>query len=166
MKSPGLQRSKMLSFYTTIFIPLFFVVTGCSESTVFREHTKIPGYIWDKNNALEFNFVIRDTAAAYNITLDVRHATYYPDDNLLVMLSMISPSGEKAGIPITLPLKDKNGEFNGKGAGDIWDKSIEIFNSMKFPLPGNYKFIIENNQPEPKTVAIMEMGLVVKKVVE
>ncbi len=151
-------------FYVCIATLLLQISQGCKRPIVFQEHYKIPDYIWEKSNILEFNFVINDTSSSYDIVIDVRHATYYFHNNLKVKLTMISPVQEEITFPVTLPLRDKNGEFTGKGAGDIWDNPIEIFNSMRFPVPGTYHFLLENDQPEPKTVAIMEMGVVIRKV--
>lgn len=148
--------------FSFVLISLVFLFS-CNDNRVYKEHQDIPDYIWDKTNQLSFEIEIEDAASPYAIIIDVRHAQHYMYKELLVTLDMIAPSGDKISKDITLPLRDEEGKFNGKGAGDIWDKEIPVFESMEFPEPGTYTFVLRNNMPEQQTVAVMAMGLIIDK---
>ena len=148
---------------TLIFSIILLFFASCNESRVLKNQTKIPDNIWYKSNIINNKFIIEDTTCTYSVSLEVRHATYFLYKNLNIIVEMINPIGEIAIVPISIPLRDKEGKFQGDGLGDIWDYETLIFEEFNFPSPGQYNFRIKNNMPENRTMAIMGLGLNVEK---
>ncbi|MEA3496453.1 MAG: gliding motility lipoprotein GldH [Bacteroidota bacterium] len=156
----------MKKIFALSILTSMILFSGCNKNVVFDKSQKIEDYIWNKQKIIEFDFDVNDTISTHLISFEIRHATHFMYDNLLVELIILTPSADTFSQDITLPIRDKEHEFKGKGAGDIWDISIPVFYDFNFPEKGKYKFQIKNAMPEAKTVAIMAVGIKIKKEVK
>ena len=76
---------------------------------------------------------------------------------------MYAPSGEERTAMHTFLIKDKDGKFLGKGAGDLWDVKLLVKNKIYFTEAGTYKFQIDNLMDYYDIVGLMDLGMVVEK---
>ncbi len=160
--------NNMKSKITTDFIRIIcftaiFIFTACEYQNVFKKYHKFPEYYWDKSVKPEFQFEIDDTVSMHYLWVEVRHATYYPYDDLKVRLHFIEPDKDTIVLPLIIPLKDEKGKFLGQGAGDIWDYRFPVLEGFQFDKTGTYHILLENDEVENQTVAIMEIGVVLRK---
>ncbi|MDZ4844572.1 MAG: gliding motility lipoprotein GldH [Chitinophagales bacterium] len=157
----SLQRVCVLIIGTCLFF-----LTSCDSKRVYEENIDIPSYIWNLDFKPTFNVTIEDTAQLYNIYVNVRHTTYYPNSNLWVLITTQFPDGNKIEKRVNLPLADKTGKWDGECLGDICDAQIQIQENAFFNQPGNYSFQLAQIMRTNNLPLVMSVGLRVEKVGE
>ncbi len=142
-------------------IPL--ILTSCSKNKVFEKYTKIENYKWKRDKLITFDVDIKDPKTNYDVTLALRHTTYYAFANIKVDVSVTFPSGELRTKYYNIFVRNTDGSFLGQGAGDLWDLTYPVFTDMTFPEAGIYKFEVQNVMPIMELPDIMDVGLIVRK---
>jgi gliding motility-associated lipoprotein GldH len=147
-----------------VIATLSLVFVSCDRNRVYEQNIKIDDYIWDSQNAIKFEFEIKDTAALHNVYINVRHASVYPYNNLWLFIKSSAPNGQINVDTLECKLADEKGKWLGEGLGDIWDIRIPWKKNVRFP--NNGKYIVEYNQAMriDKLPGIMEVGLRVEKI--
>lgn len=152
----------------------FFVISGfcllsslfvsCNKNVVFSEYTKIPEEGWKTENKLTYTVDIKDNKPFHNVFLTVRHADSYPFSNLFVFLTTTYPNGKISVDTLECVLANKKGEWQGDGAGDLWDNKIPLKQNLIFPQAGKYTFTFEQGMRTDPLPLIMDFGMVIEKV--
>ncbi|MES2515705.1 MAG: gliding motility lipoprotein GldH [Bacteroidota bacterium] len=145
-------------------VTLCIAFMSCNKNVVFSEYTKIPEEGWKTENKLSYTVDITDNKPYHNVFLTVRHADSYPFSNLFVFLTTTYPDGKKSVDTLECILANKKGEWQGDGAGDLWDNKIPLKQNLMFPQTGKYTFTFEQGmRPDPLPL-IMDFGMVIEKV--
>lgn len=148
-----------------VTIPMF--IFSCGESKVFEKRVKMKDNKWGRteaNGRLEFKVDIEDTTALYNIDIAIRHTSYYPYANMDLGFYMYYPSGQEQLSQPRIYLRDKDGNFKGKGMGDIWDYDYRVRENFKLTESGTYTIVIRNLTGNKYYLEdIMAIGLLVNK---
>jgi gliding motility-associated lipoprotein GldH len=141
--------------------PLFLI--ACKSNKIFEQYKDIDNNKWSRDNVISFNVNIEDISIPYDVSLAIRHSSYYVWADIMVNMTVIYPSEEERTKDHDLMLRNKDGSFKAEGAGDLWDITFPIFSSFKFTETGKYQFKVQNIMPQPVTEDIMQVGLIVKK---
>lgn len=149
----------VLSFLTAAVI----VLTSCSKGVVFSKYETFEGAEWFAKNKVTFEMDVTDGAGLHDISLMVRHADAYPYSNLFVFLNTKYPDGKITTDTLELILANAKGEWMGDGAGDIFDITIPLKKSVRFPLVGKYTFTFEQAMRTDPLPLIMDFGMEIKK---
>jgi gliding motility-associated lipoprotein GldH len=139
------------------------LLTSCSKNKVFEKFTKLDNYKWKRDNLITFNVDIKDVSTNYDVTLALRHTTYYAFANIKVNVTLTFPSGEMRTRDYNIFIRNPDGSFKGDGAGDLWDITYPVFTDITFPETGTYKFEVQNVMPIMELPDIMDVGLTVRK---
>jgi len=139
------------------------LLTACSKNKVFEKYTKIENYKWKRDNLITFDVDIKDIKTNYDVTLALRHTTYYAFANIKVDVAITFPSGEVRTKYYNIFVRNNDGSFLGDGAGDLWDVTYPVFTDITFPDAGTYKFEVQNVMPIIELPDIMDVGLIVRK---
>jgi len=142
---------------------VLWVFSGCHFKRVYEENTAIPDYVWLAENIPEFEVEIEDTAAVYDIYVNIRHTFYYNYSNLWVVMHTKFPTGEKLEKRVELPLAEKDGKWHGDCLGDICDARVPIQQNAYFETPGTYVFRIEQNMRQNPLGHVMAVGLRIER---
>lgn len=140
----------------------FFI--SCNKNVILSEYTKLPEEGWKSENKLTYTVDVKDNAPYYNVFLTVRHADSYPYSNLFVFLTTTNPNGKTTTDTLECILANQKGEWQGDGAGDIWDNKIPLKQNLKFPQTGKYTFTFEQGMRVNPLPLIMDFGMVIEKV--
>jgi gliding motility-associated lipoprotein GldH len=143
-----------------VVISLFFV--SCNKNVVYSEIKKLPEEGWKTENTLTYDVDITDTKPYHNFFLNVRHADSYPYSNLFVFLTTTYPDGKTLTDTLECVLANKKGEWQGDGAGDIWDNKIPLKQNLIFPQVGKYKFTFEQGMRTNPLPLIMDFGITIE----
>lgn len=154
----------MRKFFMIASLVLSIAFISCNKNVVFSEYTKIPEEGWKVENKLTYTVDIQDNAAYHNVFLTVRHADSYPFSNLFVFLTTTYPDGKTSTDTLECILANKKGEWQGDGAGDLWDNKIPLKQNLMFPKPGKYTFTFEQGMRQDPLPLIMDFGMVIEKV--
>lgn len=155
-------KHKFLFFLCVILLSVTFV--ACNKNVLFSEYTKLPEEGWKTENKLTYSFEVKDNNPYYNVFLNVRHADSYPFSNLFVFLTTTNPSGRTTIDTLECVLANKKGEWQGDGAGDIWDNKIPLKLNLRFPQTGKYTFVFEQGMRVNPLPLIMDFGITIEKV--
>jgi gliding motility-associated lipoprotein GldH len=110
----------------TCFVVFSVMLLSCNHDILTSQIQKLPEEGWKTENKLKFDVDVKDHAPYYNVFLNVRHADSYPFRNVFVFLTTVYPEGKTTVDTIECILANKNGEWQGDGAGDIWDNKIPL----------------------------------------
>jgi gliding motility-associated lipoprotein GldH len=139
------------------------LLISCSKNKIFEKYIKIENHEWKRDNLIQFDVDIKDVKSNYDITLALRHTTYYAFANIKVNVTITFPGGEMRTKDYNIFVCDTDGSFKGDGAGDLWDITYPVFNDITFPDAGVYKFEVQNVMPIMELPDIMDVGLIVRK---
>lgn len=138
--------------------------TSCQKINLYREFHKFDNFTWGRFDKVKFTFPIEEEGAVADIVLSVRYLDQYPYKDLPMNIILTTPTGEERIIEKTVLIKDDNNEFRGSVAGSYWDVEEVLWKNFIFNKPGNYTIELENLNPRPGIPALVDLGLLVKKV--
>ncbi len=146
-----------------LLLLLLLITASCSHNKVFEKYIKIDNYTWKRDNIIKFEVPVEDTISLYDITLALRHTSYYAYANIRVNIMITYPSGDTRTKDFDIPIRNDNGSFKGDGAGDLWDITYPALQEITLPFKGTYIFEVQNVMPLIETPDIMDVGLIVRK---
>ena len=158
----NLKRERVISFII-VFIIIAGVFASCNSTSIFNKNVELPSLGWYKNNAVSFNINISDSLTNYNFALNIRNTTNYRYSNLYVFLITEFPNGNISRDTIECILADKEGKWLGKGWGDVKENQISLKSGLRFPLTGNYRFLIQQAMRVDTLKGIHDVGLSLAK---
>lgn len=143
---------------------LAIILSSCNGNVVYSEYQKLPEEGWKISNKLSYDVAIEDNSKYYNVYLMVRHADAYPYSNLYLFLKTTYPDGKVSSDTLECILANKKGEWQGDGAGDLWDNKILLKKNVHFPKNGKYSFSFEQGMRSDPLPMILDFGMAVEKV--
>lgn len=153
------MRNRILS---VIFISLFFV--GCTSNDVYFQYNPVSVNGWSQDSMYVFHVPITDTAATYNVYINVRNKGDYPYQNLWLFLNRTSPDTMLSKDSIECYLADQRGKWLGKGIGSILEMPVLYQQNVKFMQAGTYHYKIVQGMRDSVLKGINDIGMRVEKV--
>ncbi len=142
---------------------LLFVFTACNKNTVFSKYQTFKENEWFVKDKAVFDVDITDVESLNTISLMVRHADSYPYSNLFLFVTTKYPDGKTLSDTMEVVLANEKGEWQGSGAGDIFDFKIPIKKNIRFPKAGKYQFTFEQAMRVDPLPLIMDFGFEIEK---
>ncbi len=142
---------------------LLFFVVACNNNSVYKESVDIPNSIWNMNNTIKLQAHIDDIELEYNLDISIRHAEFYPAQNLWLFIKTTAPSGEFQRDTVECILADENYRWKGKGLGQIWDVKVPFKRGIKFIEKGDYSFEIQHGMRMEQLPQVMKIGIQIDK---
>ena len=139
------------------------MLASCSKQKVFEKYIDIENYKWKRTNVIKFDVPIEDVTTNYDVTLAIRHTSYYPYANIRVNVTTTYPAGDMRTKDHNVFLRNTDGTFKGEGAGDLWDITYPVMTDVTFPEKGTYVFEVQNVMPIIELSDIMDVGLIIRK---
>jgi gliding motility-associated lipoprotein GldH len=130
---------------------------------VYREYKTFEENEWSSKEKAVFEMDITDTQSLNNISLMVRHADGYPFSNIFLFVTTSYPDGAVKTDTMEVMLANDKGEWQGDGAGDIFDLKVPIKKNVRFPLSGHYKFEFTQAMDADPLPLIMDFGFEIEK---
>ncbi len=157
--------SIMIKFKWLNIIILFsaILLSSCGNNVVFSKYQNFENNEWFAKNKVSFDLEMTDANSFHDISVMVRHADAYPYSNLYLFLTTTYPDGKITLDTLECILANPKGEWMGNGAGDIFDITIPLKQSARFPLVGKYNFTFEQAMRTDPLPLIMDFGFEIKK---
>lgn len=151
--------------YTLVIFCLALVMASCSSNTVIDEQSDIKEGLWHLDSLVVFNFEIEDTTSSYQVQYNVRYAVDYPYYNLYLKYFLEDSTGQilSSDMQELLLFDKKDGEPIGDGIGDLFDRTIPVFDQQKFVSPGAYTFKVKQLMRNEELPGILAFGLKIEK---
>jgi gliding motility-associated lipoprotein GldH len=147
-----------------LFIPgIFLILSGCDPNRHFEENKSIPGGVWNRDDRIVFMVNVTDTAAAYDLFLNIRNSGDYPYSNLYLFIHTRWPDGRTAHDTVECQLASYEGKWLGSGIGSVKFNRFLFQKGVVFRLPGTYLFEMEQAMRETGLKGIRDIGLRIGK---
>ena len=148
-----------------IFIVLLSIggLSSCSSDVVFEERKDFSEMKWMRFDVDTFRVNIKNIDDCYDLIFQCRFTSQINVDNTPVMVKMHAPSGQMRSFVYTLPIKNKNGNFEGDKIGDVYDSESKLRNNVFFNEPGEYIFSIQQMSSHYEIFDVLGIGLKVVK---
>jgi gliding motility-associated lipoprotein GldH len=157
------QSGSRYSFLAVVII-ISFLVVSCRQVDVFEKNTTIPHYNWQHNYTVSGSFIIKDTSAAYNIYIVLRHTDAYQYNNIWLKTGLQAPGDTMFFQNINLTLASDATGWEGTGMNDIWEvRKLLNGRPKQFKKSGEYKFTINQIMRDNPLAGIMSAGMRVQK---
>ncbi|PJJ83357.1 gliding motility lipoprotein GldH [Mucilaginibacter auburnensis] len=137
-------------------------LSACSDpGAVIDNNTEMPNKVWAYSNRVGYNFKIDDANASYNCYVNLRVTGNYKYSNLFVLIT--DPVKKNATTRYELKLAQPDGQWLGKGSGNLYSFRIPFKLNYKFPAAGSYYIRIEQNMRDNPLHEVSDVGLRVEK---
>lgn len=152
--------SRLNPLFALIFI---LCAVSCRSDIIFTDSVVIPEKKWTIDNIITFEVPVTDTLSRAEITFPIRTGSEYPFRNLYLFISASSPNGIIIADTIEYQLANGNGEWYGRGAGDIHELELPFRKNIYFPNTGNYSFRIQHGMRNLELSGVYDIGIRVTK---
>jgi gliding motility-associated lipoprotein GldH len=157
------MKRRLIFFYLTLTASLF-LMAGCTDkNAIIDQNTAVNDHNWTYLNKFKFTFKIDDEKPGYNLYMNLRVTGDYKYSNLFVLISQNGPGIKNAVKRYEMRLANKDGEWLGKGSGNLYSYQEPFLINHKFPAKGTYTFIIEQNMRDNPLREVSDVGLRVEK---
>jgi len=137
-------------------------LTACTQLDVFEKNVVIPKNQWSNSLKPDFDFIIKDTTASYNLYIVLRHTDAYHYNNIWLNLGTQSPSDTMRYQKFDLLLGTDAKGWEGTGMDDVYEHRSTL--AARQPLKaGNYTFTIEQIMREDPLQEVLNVGLRLEK---
>ncbi|QQL51597.1 gliding motility lipoprotein GldH [Mucilaginibacter ginkgonis] len=148
-----------------ILLSMTGFLSGCTDPNVVIDQTKeISNRNWSYVNKIKYDVNITDADARYNLYLNLRVTGDYKYANLFTLVSQRGPDGKKSVVRYEFKLANPDGEWLGKGTGNIYNYQKLFLPQYKFPAKGIYHIEIEQNMRDNPLREVSDVGLRVEKI--
>ena len=150
--------------FTALLLTGMFVLFGCGDSrTVTDQNREIDNHNWTYFNKVKFDVRVDDNQVPYNLMMNLRLTGDYKYSNIFVLITTVSPLKKTSVQRYELKLAGKDGEWLGKGSGNLYSYQVPFLQNYKFPHSGTYTFYLEQNMRDNPLKAVSDVGLRVEK---
>lgn len=151
----------MRSIIVILTLSTFFY--SCDSKGIFEQNVKIPNEQWNMDSMAVIRANITDTTLVYNVLINIRNTTDYPNSNLYLFITTHAPSGAAIRDTLECTLANDMGNWLGKGFGRMHDSQIPYKRNVKFPASGEYVFEIQHGMRSPNLKGIASTGIRIER---
>ena len=113
------------------------IVISCNNNVVFENYKTFENQIWNADSSVVFGYSVSDTIFNHQLVIKVRHTTDYEFQNLFLFIK-----AEETDT-LELLLANKEGDWLGKGIGDVREIEFVYRKNKKITKKGDFTFEIE-----------------------
>ncbi|MCU0441170.1 MAG: gliding motility lipoprotein GldH [Bacteroidia bacterium] len=147
----------------SLLVGLVFGLQACDPQRVFDDNKLINGEAWYYKTTFPFEVQITDTQAYYNVYVNLRVNADYKYSNIFLWLNTTNPDRKTDKRRVEIKLADESGKWLGSGLGDLYDYQFPVYQKVRFPHSGFYRFEVEQNMREDTLQHIKAVGVRVEK---
>lgn len=134
-------------------------IASCNDNAVVDTNQVISGYKWSYINKVKIPVKIEDNTKSYKLFLNLRHTAEYKYSNIFVLIHQSGPGMKPETVRKEFKLAFPDGEWLGKGSGDLYSYQLLFKDNYKFPAKGTYTFQIEQNMRDNPLQDVSDVGL-------
>jgi gliding motility-associated lipoprotein GldH len=144
-----------------------YLLVSCQTIDLYEKTANIPGHKWKSSYKPSFTFTIKDTSAAYQLFITLRHRDKYNFNNIYINITTRQPGQDSTRSALyDLPLGNNEDGWLGTGMDDIYEHRIPLTPAgtpFYFRKPGDYTFTVEQLMREDPLENVMNVGLRIEK---
>jgi gliding motility-associated lipoprotein GldH len=152
------------TFFIIAVTAILFTINGCKNAgVVVDQNTPVANHNWGYLNKIKFNVKIDDEKVAYNLYMNLRVTADYKYSNMIVLITQTSPDKKAEVKRYELQLANKEGEWYGKGSGNLYSYQVPFRTHYMFGAKGVYQIAIEQNMRDNPLREVSDVGIRVEK---
>lgn len=152
----------MKSFFCVLV--LVFCLAGCKEVDLYERLQNIKNAAWDEKQVASFNFDIKDTVAAYNVYVVIRHTNQYAYRNIWLNVGLQQAGDTIRHQQFELQLAAAD-HWLGIGMDDIYEHRAKLFSQpVHFNKAGTVTFTMQHTMRQNPLPGVMQAGIRVEPV--
>jgi gliding motility-associated lipoprotein GldH len=136
---------------------------SCDPQRLYDDNKLIAGNKWYYKDIVPFDVQVTDTTQLYNVYVNLRIDADYKYNNIFMWVNTTNPEKKTDRRRIEIRLADDGGKWLGKGLGDIFDYRFPVFQKIKFPNSGFYRFDLEQNMRDDTLMHVKAVGIRVER---
>lgn len=153
-----------LTFLYLAAVAVVLSLGSCTDKkAIIDQNTEIANHNWPYLNKIKLDVKIDDEDPAYNLYLNLRVTADYKYSNIFVLITETAPGAKPVVTRYEFKLANKDGEWLGKGSGNLYSYQVPFKTGYKFPAKGTYHFEIEQNMRDNPLREVSDVGLRVEK---
>lgn len=146
------------------FIVFMFILflSGCANNNLADVNMELPENNWTYAKSVNAIVEVKDPSLAYNLSFKMRNTADYRYANIFVVVRLKGNSLSK-NTRYQFQLAKADGEWIGKGSGDLYSNTFTLLNNFRFPKSGKYELEIAQNMRDNPLAGVSDIGIVVEK---
>ena len=156
----NLQVNRFKALLVCLVIVLF--LNSCTNTNSIDVNMEVPENSWVYAKSVKATVEIKDTTLSYNVFFKIRNTADYRYSNIYVIMRV------KGGINLLkdgryqFQLAKADGQWLGKGSGDLYSNTFPLLKKFRFPKAGKYEIEVEQNMRDNPLVGISDVGITVE----
>lgn len=151
--------------YVLSLITIALITISCSNNNLVDTNDAMAENSWLYAKSAKATVEIKDIYQPYTIYFKLRHTADYKYANLFVVMRLKGDSLNKS-TRYEVKLAKDNGEWIGKGSGNIFTNNFALIKDYRFTRPGKYQIEITQNMKDNPLAGISDVGMTVSKQIE
>ena len=153
---------KHIRLYLLAAISSQLVASSCTSIDLYEKNISTPNQEWKSGFKPEFSFIIKDTAAQYQVYFIIRHTEKYNYNNIWINLYSQPPGDTLHKAPYELQLANNEKGWLASGMDDIYEHRLKLTDAVNLRA-GEYKLRLENIMREDPLQHVLNVGLRIEK---
>jgi gliding motility-associated lipoprotein GldH len=157
---------KKINFYSFLFLSLVscaLYLSSCQTIDLYEKVVSIPQQEWKSSFKPQFNFIIKDTQAHYDVYVILRHNEKYEFNNIWISFTYQLKGQQPVTNQYELPLANNDG-WLGSAMDDLYEHRIRITPAEGIALKaGEYTFTIGQIMRKDPLENVLNVGLRIEK---
>ena len=149
--------------FLLIVLTCSFLYSCQDNNAVVDVNQAITNRTWSYVNKIRVPVSITDKSASYNVLINLRHTGDYKYSNIFMLIHAKGPGGKVISERKEFKLAYPDGQWLGKGSGNLYSYQLAFKSDYRFPENGTYVFEIEQNMRDNPLKEIADVGLRVEK---
>lgn len=136
--------------------------TSCTNNNLVDTNDAVAENSWLYAKSAKATVEIKDINHAYTIQFKLRHTLDYKYANIFVVMRLKGDSLNKS-TRYEFKLAKTDGEWLGKGSGDIFTYNFSLLKDYRFAKTGKYEIEITQNMRDNPLTGVSDVGITVSK---
>ena len=137
---------------------------GCNTNNLVDTNEEMPQRNWSYVQKVKAIVTIKDQTKAFALKLKLRHTGEYRYANIFILMSLSGPGMHKVTRRYEYRLAESDGQWLGKGSGDLFTYTLPLLSDYHFPQAGTYTIEVEQNMRDNPLKEISDAGITVSEI--
>lgn len=122
----------------------FILIVSCNDGILFSDYQATKNGSWQQEDTIKFNFSEVDTVNPHNMFINIRNDGTFPYRNLFLIAELNFPNGETIKDTLEYEMAMPNGQWLGKGQGNVKENKLWYKENIVFTSSGVYTLQISH----------------------
>ena len=147
---------------TVLFVLMILLLNSCTNAKLTDVNMAVPENSWTYAKSVKATVDIKDASLSYAISFKIRNTSDYRYSNIYVIMRLKSGQHILKNGRHQFQLAKAEGQWLGKGSGDLYSNTFPLLKNFRFPSAGKYEIEVEQNMRDNPLAGISDIGITVE----